>query len=1112
MNEATRAQNRAAEPTHSTWLSANAGSGKTRVLTDRVARLLLDGVDPQSILCLTYTKAAASEMQNRLFKRLGEWSMRSDGALAEELQGLGVSKIGDKMVLARARRLFARAIETPGGLRIQTIHSFCASLLRKFPLEAGVSPAFVEMDDRNAVLLRDAVLDEIAEGQNKEVLADILHHVSGDGLLALADNLVRKRDKMASAVSESDVFTWFGLPPGAGLDHVWSIAFDGSEPAMIKRLLPISNTQSDTYRNFGEALAALQLNLQNQDVLDTLYRLFLYASGEKRNSSKSVNFPQSNHKKAVAAFAPVLPELHAFMDRIASARDAELRIAAALAATRIHRFARVFLPLITQQKETRGWLDFDDQILKTRGLLSDDKVALWVLYKLDGGLDHILVDEAQDTSPEQWQVIERLAQEMTAGAGTRGGKQRTIFVVGDKKQSIYSFQGADPRAFDTMRKFFRTRLSQTTVGLRKQELAYSFRSSAAILKFVDTAIDISEQQHRAYHESLPGRVDLWPVVGQSKDEEPANWYDPVDLPKDTHHSVVLARKIAERLKWIIDTETIPAESGETRPVKPGDIMILVRRRKDLFQEIIRACKAIGLPIAGADRLKLGNELPVQDVVSLLTFLATPEDNLALAEALRSHLFGWSEGELYELAAGRAQPYLWQIIRGDPDKFHSAFEILSDLRNSADFLRPYDLIERILIRHDGRRRLLARFGSEAQDGLDALLAQALVYERGDSPSLTGFLAWLASDDVEIKRQMDGAGDEIRVMTVHGAKGLESPIVVLPDTAKRTIQVREELLEIAPKSVVLKVPADEQPELIKSAVEKLKVAQREEDSRLFYVAATRAETWLIIAAAGDVGAAGESWHQRAEKALKELDADPIDTPTGEGMRYSHGVWAGVHQSEGDSGKERVVTNGPNWLHEVAEIEARPTQTRAPSALGGAKAIWRGEEGKEDGTAHGTAVHTLLERLVGLPRDARIAVAKHVLPEAEGNDFDLAFKEAAKILDDPKLSEVFGADGLSEVEVTAKIQALGGNRVVGAIDRLIVSPKRVLAVDYKTNAVVPSSPKDVPEGILRQMGAYLDVLMQVYPGRTVDVAILWTKTAALMPLPHEIVSAALSRTTTS
>jgi len=1122
MDAATLRQNQAAEPEASTWLSANAGSGKTRVLTDRVARLLLNKVRPQNILCLTYTKAAASEMQNRLFARLGEWSMKPDGELAEALAKLGVDRLDDADRLAEARRLFARAIETPGGLRIQTIHSFCAALLRRFPLEAGVSPRFVEMDERAAALLRDEIIEELAAGDGVGAVDGIAAYLSDLDLSKLTGAAIRHREAFSKNATAVDALKWFGLPAGFDTAQLLAETFIGPEQSLFVALLAVLATGSARDRQAHAKLSGVDISAPDIEALYALAAVFLNGkSAAEPYAAKTGKFPT---KASRAALGDRADELDAFMLRIEAAREQANRLYSVQKTLALYRFAARFLPAYSARKQARGWLDFDDLILKTGALLGNEAVAAWVLYRLDGGLDHILVDEAQDTSPAQWQVIERLAQEFTSGQGARDDVMRTIFVVGDKKQSIYSFQGADPREFDRMQAHFRDRLAAIKVGLRSLELEYSFRSSDAILRFVDRTIGaqdnphpITQTKHRAFHAELPGRVDLWPAVPVTDRPEKRHWYDPVDIVTEDHQDVILARKIADHIQMLIGTETIPAENGSRKLISAGDILILVRRRSQLFEEIIRACKARDLPVAGADRLKLGAELAVKDLSALLSFLATPEDDLSLAAVLRSPLFGWSEADLYDLAAGRAEPYLWAALRNAAESHPQTLTILNDLRRTADFLRPYDLIERILTRHDGRRRLLARLGPEAEDGIDALLGQSLAFERMEIPSLTGFLVWMQTDDVEVKRQMDNAGDLIRVMTVHGAKGLEAPIVILPDTAKRTISIKDEIVTLNAGQPVWKPVADRQPEVVRSALSRLKTAQEEEAQRLFYVAMTRAETWLIIAAAGEVGKTGESWHQMAEAGLRQLGAVGVQTPTGPGLRYQHGDWSGGAVVEtGTVTPEKAAL--PGWAEARIEPVERPAASRAPSDLGGAKALWSETETGDDEAAlrHGRQVHRLLEHLPGTPPDSWPDLAVGLLatgPDGtDANEARRVLDAVMPLLNAPDLAFLFTQQALSEVDITADLPELGNTRISGAIDRLIIAPDRVLAVDFKTNAALPDGPEHCPEGLLRQMGAYQSALEQVYPDRQVQVAILWTRGPVLMPLPHDIVRQALRRAATS
>ncbi|MDP5219484.1 double-strand break repair helicase AddA [Ruegeria sp. 2205SS24-7] len=1112
-NDATERQVQAARPDASTWLAANAGSGKTRVLTDRVARLLLSDVEPQHILCLTYTKAAASEMQNRLFKRLGEWAMLDDARLQAELTDLGLEGAVDSARLAHARTLFARAIETPGGLKIQTIHSFCSALLRRFPLEAGVSPQFSEMEDRAAGLLRAEIVEDFADGDESAIVDGIAQFVTDTDLDALTQAIAQNRTGFQTIRDWAGLLDLFDLPQGFDEQALSGSVYLGGEVELIRSIRPILTESGGNNAKAAAKLAAFsEATLVQLPILESV--LLTSASAKEPFSAKIGSFPTKPVREG--PLAGQMPQLEALMQRVEDARERRLALTAARKSFALHRFAAAFLPEYERRKQLRGWLDFDDLIYKARHLLNDPAVAAWVLYRLDGGIDHILVDEAQDTSPAQWDVIEKLAQEFTAGEGARPDVERTIFVVGDKKQSIYSFQGADPDAFDQMQAQFGTRLESSGSKLWKSTLEYSFRSSPAILRLVDLVFAErpdagfrKEAQHRAFKGDLPGRVDLWPVIEKVEEDEDRDWTDPVDRPGAQHHTVVLAKKIAGKIKSMIRDEITIPEAGDRsgtfvrRKVRPGDFLILVQRRSDLFAEIIRACKKAELPIAGADRLKVGAELAVKDLAALLSFLATPEDSLSLATVLRSPLFGWSEQQLFDLAHRREEVFLWQALRGRGKEFPQTLAMLSDLMSQTDFLRPYDLIERILTRHDGRRKLLGRLGAEAEDGINALLSQALAYERSDVPSLTGFLVWMQTDDLEIKRQMSGVGDMIRVMTVHGAKGLEAPIVILPDTGARRAPTDAEVMR-AGDTPVWRVPKDASPALIVEARAEAREKQMNERLRLLYVALTRAEKWLIIAAAGDLGKAGDSWYQMVQGAMDPAGATTL--PDGQTQRLEHGDWDGLPFVEETEAPKPSADLPDLFLRDPPEPKPQPKPI-SPSDLGGAKAL-PGDQGQDEDAAkrHGTAVHLLLEHLPRYDSADWPARSETLLPDHDKAERDLALSEASAVLQNPALAPVFARETLAEVGITAP---MNGHRIRGIIDRLIITPDHVQAIDFKSNATVPETPEACPEGLLRQMGAYVCALEQVYPGRRIEAAILWTRTGSLMSLPHDLVTASLHRT---
>lgn len=1114
VSDASRAQIMAADPRSSTWVSANAGSGKTRVLTDRVARLLLAGTQPQKILCLTYTKAAASEMQNRLFARLGEWAMMPDEALQKTLAELGEGDVTlSADALRSARRLFASALETPGGLKIQTIHAFCDSLLRRFPLEAGVSPQFEIMEDRQSKQLCAEIIEAIAETRAPEIFDRVAAHMPGDNADDLVAEIIQNRGRFTNPVP----------PERFGVDHnttpasIYAQVFLGGEEDLLRALIPHMQTASSkTDPKDAQRLGAVLATKDQNARLEQLETIFLYgASAQMPFGAKIGRVPT----KAVQNTVPdLIDPLSQLMLRIETAREARLGYLAYQKTRAIFDFGQVFLTEYSARKAASGKLDYEDLIQKAQRLLTSSSMAQWVLFRLDGGIDHILVDEAQDTSPAQWSIIDRLHEEFAENAGS-DGRARTLFVVGDEKQSIYSFQGADPAAFGEMREKFRTRLGYVDDLLKAAELFFSFRSAAPILDLVDNIFKDDTEggfsggvTHHAFDSEKPGRVDVWPFLEVEPEINAQPWYLPVDTPRPDDPNILLARAVAQHIKSLLDRRIILPGSKDNRAIRAQDVLILVQRRSSLFHALIKEMKVLDLPVAGADRLNVGAELAVRDLLSLLKFAVTPEDDLSLAEALRSPLLGVGEGQLFTLAQGRGARSLWENMRAHGTGFPVALSTLQDILDKADFLRPYEVLERILNHHQGRKALLARLGQEAEDGIDELLSQALRYEQVEAPTLTGFLGWFAAGDVNIKREMDAGSDRIRVMTVHGAKGLEAPIVILPDTAERAVQNRGQISKIGNDLAAWKTLADSAPKVQRDAEADRKHLEIQERMRLLYVALTRAEHWLIVCGAGKRGKDLNSWYNRVSAGMETVGADWIVNETGDKAQVLKNASWFERSAKSSQSEAKPPTRMQSWMSAPAPVVPHPPKPLSPSDLGGSKALF--EQGdatdSDNGKLRGRQIHLLLEHLPGVSPKNRLAVAQRLLSSgpdrAENETIADLLAEADRNLDAPHLDQVFAPHALTEVAITARLGSLDNQIMDGIIDRLIVTDSKIFAIDFKSNATVPETAGDVPTGILQQMGAYLEALKQIYPDHEISVAILWTQSARLMPLPHGIVSAAL------
>ncbi len=1116
LEAATAAQQFASRPRASSWVSANAGSGKTTVLTNRVARLLLHGSDPQKILCLTYTKAAAAVMQDRLFRQLGKWSLDSEVELRNSLRSLGEpDEHMTTELLARARTLFAAALETPGGLKIQTIHSFCDGVLRRFPLEAGVAPNFETLDENKQRQIFEDIIRDMAAGDDTAAFDGMAANMSGveNGVLLLIRAILHKRHKFDGTFNEDQFRRNFGLAPGLNRQDLYRevLGNDTHELLASMRTALISSGATET-GHLGK-IDRILLSIGRHSALGQFEKLLLNG----KSAEKAGPFTTKKHGWAPAETCRKFPEISDRSDvlagRVEAARPINLALRALEATNGMHQFAVEFLDRYDQRKLQLGMLDFDDQVQRVRKLLRYRDAAQWVLYKLDGGISHILVDEAQDTSPVQWDVIKSLSDDFFDGAGAGEG-QRTIFAVGDEKQSIYSFQGADPKSFGEAQAHFQSALADISSTLEDCELLYSYRSATPILRLVDSVMSGGKDkwsggrvEHLSSHPEKPGRIEVWDkLIVEDAPSEPA-WYQPADMTPEDKPLIRLAEKVADWIEEQLLTAVIPRATGPGR-LQPGDILILVQKRTTIFRALLRALKARNLPVSGADRFKLKEDLAVKDLLAALAFVATPFDELSLAAVLRSPLCGLSEAELFQLAHGREKTSLWDRLLAEKQKYPDAVGLFEALRGEEGFARPYDLLETILTRFNGRQKLIARLGAEATEGIDEVVSQSLAYEQVEAPTLVGFLAWIERGDAELKRQPDEGSKLIRVMTVHGAKGLESPLVILPDTGpQESKNGGSGLLELADGTLALKPAQDDMPTTMRLASEAKKSLDAAERHRLLYVAMTRAEHWLVVCGADRKGRKDtDCWYRQISEAI---EAQAPGTATD--MRLIEHNWPRVESVTARIDQQVPSITRPDWAGKADLPVTMVPAPINPSKLGGGHALPSEAEIADDDRSKGRGrlIHALLEYLPELAPERRETEARNMLSRiAEPEwlaEFDEIASEAISVVGSPEFAELFGAASLSEVPISAIV---ANRRLFGRIDRLIIAPDRVIMVDFKSNRMVPENVSAVPEGILRQMGAYVVALKQIWPDRTIVAAILWTRTPKLMTLPQNIVMEAFAR----
>jgi ATP-dependent helicase/nuclease subunit A len=776
----------------------------------------------------------------------------------------------------------------------------------------------------------------------------------------------------------------------------------------------------------------------------------------------------------------------------------------------------------TDAKTDRAILDYDDLILAARDLLQRPGVAPWVLYKLDGGIDHILIDEAQDTNPEQWQVIEALAGEFFAG-DTGRAIERTVFAVGDVKQSIYSFQRADPQAFVRLRRRFEDQARGAGRAWQNEELIVSFRSTEAVLAAVDAvfaqpraaagvALDGAPIRHEANRAGAGGLVELWPPVVPRERSAPAAWEPPVERYEEDSPPARLARLIAETVAGWIDRKEILESRG--RPIQADDVLILVRQRNVLLDLLVRELKKAGVDVAGVDRMVLADQLAVMDLIALGRFLLLPEDDLTLATVLKGPLFGVSEEQLFDLAHRRERS-LWSALQaraGESAAFADAARELAELLARVDFVRPYDLFAEVLGRRGGRRRIVARLGLEANDPLDELLAACLAFERGHPPALETFLHWLEAGREEVKRDLESqARREVRVMTVHGAKGLQAPIVILPDTMQ--------MPRSSPRLLWLSGAAEEPDMLLwspepqrddpaaRSAREAFADAQAAEYRRLLYVAMTRAEDRLYVCGyEGHKRPSDGCWYNLVRAGLTA--ADSIERfamgseAAGQGLRLRSPQTRPVAQDKPRAAP--AIAALPEWWERPPPAESDPPRPLVPSHPQGEDPPVRGPFDADDAARfrRGRLIHRLLQTLPDLPSGDREAAARRFLARPahclDAAAQEVIVRETLAVVAHPEWAELFGPDSVAEAPIVGRV---GTRLLSGQIDRLVVAAGEVRIIDYKTNRPPPLRAADVPPIYLAQMAAYRAVLAAVYPGRRVRCALLWTDGPSLLELPEDL-----------
>ncbi len=1032
MVEINKEQLLASDPTLSAWVAASAGSGKTKVLTDRVLNLMLMYGAPEKILCLTFTKVAAAEMSNRLMDILRQWAIMNPDDLKNKIATL-LQEEPDENIIKRARGLFAKVLEVPGGLKMMTIHSFCTSILHRFPLEADVPPNFTVLEDLNAnQMLQSALNTVLNDSQFSSDISALAQLMNKDDLLKTLNNCLKDRSSLYNLTNQFNELNgiiqqlkkYFHIEKFSNENQIIQENFDLDEyPALVEKYIKKTD---------GQIANRFQENVQAQCVFQTQEKL------------KALHLIEQNKRL-------------------------------------LHLLYRI-LEIYQNHKSEQSALDYDDLIDKTVELLNISNMTPWVLYKLDGGIDHILVDEAQDTNPKQWQIIEKICDDFFSGE-TRNEKIRTLFVVGDKKQSIYSFQGARPDEFERRHQFFAQKITESKNEFKTIPFNFSFRSTTPILDLVNKVLKNPQASngvirpdedfiHLGKRTGDAGYVEIWPLENPPEKSNIDTWQ--IQRIQTTSAMVRMSQKIAQKIHQMITEKEILSSKG--RPVQAGDFLILLQKRGQLMGELVRALKEYNVPVAGVDRLALTEHIAIQDLLALTRFVLLPDDDLNTACLAKSPLIDLTENDLFKICHNRGEKSVWEQMK---KHYPQSSDKLKQIMKLADSVPPFEFFETVLDEFGGRRDFIARLGNEVNEALDAFLDICLQFESTHPSSLQSFLSWMNRQEIIIKRDMDQKNmDAVRIMTVHGSKGLQGNIVFLPDTrsASKPFSTRENLIWTENDLPLWVLDKKKAPVQVNDILDILHKKDEQERKRLLYVALTRASDQLYIMGYNNKRAAPkDNWY---DLILSSLNLNEIKEKFYFKSGQKNLVVAKKFKSYPNDFDEKQ-----DWTQVIPRMESEQAPL-SPSKL----VVFEKEKNNDvvltKTLEKGIFIHKLLQYLPCLSPDQRLIKLKELTPQGMPPPYSLL-----DLMLKPEIIDLFGENSLAEVPI---IGTLNGQKISGQIDRLVIRQNDILIIDYKTNKIVP---QNVPDNYRAQLNAYRDLIKNIFPDKIVKAYLLWTENLTLM-----------------
>jgi len=1041
-------QLKASNPEISTWVSASAGTGKTKILTDRVLRLLLSNAAFNKILCLTFTNAAAGEMKERIVNSLAKWSKLKDTELKEELHKT-LGRNSTLPELAKAKQLYELYLRSDENINIQTIHSFCQALLKKFPLEAGVSPSFKIIDESKAYSILQQIKKNLLNKAELELINDYLtvnfHEITIDEIFTeivqhktkfttQTDNTLEESRKIIKSLntieynSYKDILQHPIIQTVVGLDisvDELKIFFLNKDGQKRKRIVPQKIAKPGS--NFYENLEQIQHQIYSLDQAERGKHI--------ENYSKLLSILSANIIKAYEAY-----------------------------------------------KASKGLLDYDDLIIYSSNLLKSSSAKEWVLYKLDGGIDHLLVDEAQDTSASQWQIIDAMIEEFYAGNSTETDKNRTVFVVGDEKQSIFSFQGADVASFAHMNKLLKQKMTDGGKHFEDVNLEISYRSAGEILEVVHQVFDKIRKQMPAlftatltqltpFRSKHTGSVELWPLcIADNNDEN--FWNIATHLDNQDSTKSTLAKKISSYIKAQLASNRILPSTG--RAISCSDFMILFRKRDELTHEVIKALKVDNIEVTGLDRISLHENLAVLDLLSVAKFALNTEDDLNLAALLKSPLIGLTEQKLYDIATSRKKLSIWQYIQSN-DKYNltDKLNIFIDLFNHSDVSNFFQYIVDIL---GYRESLNANCGLDSNDAIDELLYACNDFASQESTSIQKFIFWIENYNSSIKRD-NNSTDKVKIMTLHASKGLQAPFVILCDTnnipsnSDRFLFVNGQALSAKNSTYV--------PDYYKLLKDEKQAKAYAEYLRLLYVGMTRAEDHLIICGyQGGKSLPDNCWYQLVRSKLTD-----IATPMADGTLIY-----------GTADTSYIAENNVAPIKTNREVFTAKAQTSLTYREVHTSRTVASPLSDRDPMGYGLVFHKILEDSLNA-KNINMMDSHPLITTLDPKSQNRMHAGIKKIIDNKKFrSLIQGKDIKTEITLGSNIN----NKIhIGRIDLMLITPSEVIIVDYKSDKSPPSREKNIPDSYYQQLLVYKKMVKEIYPTQTISTMILWLENGTLQEI---------------